>query len=99
MLYSIVLRDAPGSAQARKDHHDGHIAHFRAHKARLALAGPLSSDAGEPVGSLVVIKADSEADARAFIQADPFFDAGVWEDIFIAKLKASTVDAEALTQP
>jgi len=96
MLYSIVLTDAPNSDAARKAHHDGHISHFKAHKDQLALAGPLMGDDDASVGSLVVIDCDSEAAARAFIEADPFFDAGVWENIFIAKLKASIVDTDKL---
>lgn len=97
MLYSIVLRDAPNSGDARTAHHAEHIAHFKKHKAQLALAGPLSGDDGAAVGSLVIIESDSAQSARAFIEADPFFGAGVWADVFIAKLKTSTVDAEKLT--
>ena len=96
MLYSLVLKDAQGSDAARKTHHEGHVAHFKAHKAQLALSGPLTDDQGNAIGSLVVIACDSEAAARAFIEADPFFDAGVWESVFIAKFKASIVNAEKL---
>lgn len=89
MLYAICVLDAPDSGNARAAFHDAHLAHFRAHKDRIALAGPLSTDTGTSAGSLVVIEADSEADARTFIQGDPYFAESVWKDITIARFKAS----------
>lgn len=93
MLYAITLTDAPDSDSPRKEHHAGHIAHFGANKAKIALAGPLSDDNGESVGSLVVFEAESAEDAQAFIEGDPFYDAGVWQNVMVAKLKASIFDA------
>lgn len=97
MLYCITLQDAGGSDVARKEHHEGHMSHFKAHRDQLALAGPLSNDDGVSIGSLVVIDCESEEAARAFIQRDPFYDAGVWKEVFVAKLKASIVDAKKLS--
>lgn len=97
MLFAIVTRDAPGSDAARKTHHEAHIAHFKAHKDLIALAGPLSDESGASAGSLVVVDMETHELARAFIEADPFFPAGVWNDIQITSLKASIVN-DALLQ-
>lgn len=93
MLFAIVLNDAVGSDAARQEHHAGHVAHFGAHKANIALAGPLADEQGDSVGSLVVYQADTEQDARDFIQGDPFYDAGVWKEVSITRFKASIHDA------
>lgn len=89
MLYMIMVRDQAESEAARQQHRDGHLAHFAAHKSRIALAGPLNDDDGRSVGSLVIYDTESEAAARAFIRADPFYDAGVWQGPVIASFKGS----------
>lgn len=97
MLYTIVLQDNPGVDAARAQHRDGHLAHFKAHKARLALSGPLLAEDGTSKGSLVIVEAETAAQAEAFIKADPFYDANVWGDVSISQLKASLFDATKFT--
>lgn len=86
-LFAIIAYDRPGSDELRVEHRDGHIAHFRAHAGKIAVAGPMS---GGISGSLVIFRAESESEARAFIQGDPFWAAGVWDRIEIAIFKAGT---------
>lgn len=89
MLYAIIVRDRDDTELARQQHRDGHLAHFSKHKDQIALAGPLSADDGRSVGSLVIFEAESEAEAGAFIRADPFYGAGVWADPVIARIRGS----------
>lgn len=84
-LFAIMAFDAPDTDDLRVQHRDGHLAHFKAHADRIAVAGPMG--AGAP-GSLVIFECDNEAEARAFIEGDPFYGAGVWERITIASFKA-----------
>lgn len=86
-LFAILAMDAPDVADLREDHHAEHVAHFKAHAQNLALAGPLSS---EQSGSLVIYRAASEEQARTFIEADPFFPAGVWKEIKIYDFRAAS---------
>lgn len=44
---------------------------------KLAASGPFSDDSG----ALIIYEAESEAEARALIQADPFRQAGVFQEI------------------
>jgi len=97
MLYAITTTDNPGSEDERARFRDGHLSHFKAHKGSIALSGPLSDEAGSPVGSLVVFEADRLADARAFIEGDPFFKEGVWSHINVACFKASIHAADMLS--
>jgi uncharacterized protein YciI len=78
--FAILAMDGPDSAGLRQQHREGHLAHFRANADKLAVAGPLT---GDQAGSLVIVRAESEAEAEAFIRQDPFHHAGVWESIQI----------------
>lgn len=86
-LFAILAMDAPNVAELREAHHADHVAHFKAHAQNLALAGPLG---GEQSGSLVIYRAASEEEARTFIEGDPFFPAGVWNEIKIYDFRAAS---------
>lgn len=88
-LFAIIAYDGPGDDGARASHHDGHVAHFKAHKDKIAVSGPLS---GPLSGSLVIYKAETLEEARTFIESDPFFPAGVWERVEVTNFKASMGD-------
>ena len=88
-LFAIIARDAADTADARAKHREGHLAHFKAHADMIAVAGPLS---GAGSGSLVIYRAANEDQARAFIEADPFNVAGVWDEIEIFAFRAGAGD-------
>jgi uncharacterized protein YciI len=88
-LYAIIADDAPGSAAPRTAHLAAHLAHVETVLDRIAVAGPLRDAAGAMVGSLLIVHAETEADARAFLEADPYFAAGVWGSIRIQPFRAS----------
>lgn len=86
-LFAIIAYDRAGSEDARARCREGHLAHFRAHSGRLAVAGPMS---GSTTGSLVIYMAQSEEEARVFIEGDPFYSAGVWDRIEVLNFKAAS---------
>lgn len=88
-LYAIIARDAPGSAAARQSARDDHFAHIETIIDRIAIAGPLKDEAGAFTGSLVIVEAESEADARALYERDPYHRAGVWAEAQIAPFTAA----------
>jgi len=64
-----------------------HLAHIETVIDRIKIAAPLhDEDEAEFVGSMLVVTANDIADARAFIEADPYFRAGVWREVVIDKL-------------
>lgn len=85
MLFAVDCRDAEGSAPLREQHLAAHLAHVEGNMSRYRVAGPLKSAAGETVGSLLIIEAADEEDARRFIESDPYFAAGVWRDLGIER--------------
>jgi uncharacterized protein YciI len=87
MLYVITGKDAPGSLEARRRVRAEHLARARvlADAGRMILGGPCPAiDSPDPgpagfSGSVIVAEFDSLADARAWIAADPYVSAGVFE--------------------
>lgn len=71
-FYALIARDVDGARRERA--RPAHIEHLdRLDEAgRLRHAGPLLNDAGEAVGSLIILEADSLAEAKATFARDPY---------------------------
>lgn len=88
MLYVIYGLDAPGSAEHRTRVRPQHLERVKElhRQGRIAMVGPLPAvDAptteGGVVGSLIVAEFDSLEAARAWIDADPYVQAGVYASV------------------
>jgi len=81
-LFAFYCRDGENSASLRERLLAGHLAHIEGNIEKFAIAGPLK-DGEDTVGSLVVIKAEDEAEARSIFQGDPYYEAGVWQSIHV----------------
>ncbi|MHA7819798.1 MAG: YciI family protein [Erythrobacter sp.] len=79
-LFAFYCLDAENSASLREKLLADHLAHIEAHIEDFAVAGPLK-ERETTIGSLVVIKAEDEAEARAKFEADPYFAGGVWKSV------------------
>jgi uncharacterized protein YciI len=91
-FYAIILRDRPGATATRMEKLKEHLAHVEEHLDRLAVAGPLRDEAGGFTGSLLIVKADDEAAARALLQSDPYYRADIWSDIEVRAFGAVAGD-------
>ncbi len=95
MWYVIFSQDVENSLPLRMQVREQHLARLRELDAegRLLVAGPNpaidSEDPGEAgfTGSTVIAKFDSLADAKAWADADPYIDAGVYKDVIIKPFK------------
>ena len=91
MWYVIEGRDRPDSLDARKAARPAHLGRLQGllDAGRLRLAGPLPAiDAEDPgpagfTGSLIVAEFASLAEARAWADADPYVDAGVYASVTV----------------
>jgi len=82
MLYACICTDKPGASELRQQTRETHLAHLREHHSAIVSAGPLLSADGEtPIGSLLIVEANSVDDARAMMEADPYAKAGVFARI------------------
>lgn len=77
--FMIAAWDAPGSPERRAGALADHFAHIEAQMESIAVAGPLKDAGGASIGSLLIFKARTAAEAEALLLADPYSKAGVWE--------------------
>ena len=95
MWYMIHGIDRPDSLEGRKAARPDHLARLEALRdaGRLRLAGPLPAmDSEDPgpagfTGSLVVAEFASLAEARAWADADPYLEAGVYARVDVRSFK------------
>jgi uncharacterized protein YciI len=95
MLYAIIAQDRDNSLQDRLAARPSHLERLTAlrDEGRLILAGPHpaidSEDPGEAgfSGSLVVAEFDSLEDAQAWADADPYVEAGVYQQVTVKPFK------------
>ena len=90
-LFAFHCRDGADSAALRQQALAAHLAHIEAHIDEYAVAGPLV-ESDRTVGSLLVIKAADPAEARARLEADPYFIAGVWDRVTLDEFRAVAGD-------
>lgn len=77
--FSIFAWDRPGIAVLREETRSAHFRHIETVIDQIAIAGPIRNEEGQNIGSLLVLKAASPAEAEAIFRADPYFKAGIWE--------------------
>ncbi len=95
MFYSIICEDTENSLEKRLAARPAHLARLQQlkHEGRLLLAGPNPAiDSEDPgaagfSGSLIVAQFDSEQEATAWADADPYIEAGVYARVTIKPFK------------
>jgi|TARA_R110001632_G_scaffold7435_1_gene29661 uncharacterized protein YciI len=95
MLYSIIGEDVTNSLSARLKARPAHLARLEAlnSEGRLILAGPNPAiDSNNPgdagfTGSVVIAEFSSLEEAKAWADADPYMDAGVYKNVTIKPFK------------
>ena len=77
--------DHPGlqSKRLRDENAQAHFAHIEAIIDDVLVAGPVRNDAGETIGSMIIFRADSDGEARALLNRDPYAQADIWASVEI----------------
>ncbi|HET6521057.1 MAG TPA: YciI family protein [Geminicoccaceae bacterium] len=83
MDFVITCLDKPGSLALRTANRPAHLDYLKAAGVALKLAGPMLSEDGQPIGSVLVVEAADAAGARAFADEDPYAKAGLFERVTI----------------
>ncbi|MCF6368852.1 YciI-like protein [Rhizobium halophilum] len=83
MLFAFLCTDKPGHLSVRMETRPAHLDHLDRLNAEgtLKMAGPFLDDDGKPNGSLVIVEAEDMAAARALAEADPYYQAGLFEKV------------------
>lgn len=95
MWYAIISEDVADSLERRRGAREAHLARINqlVDEGRVLIAGPHPAVDGEDpgeagfTGSLVVADFPTLADARAWADADPYIDAGVYARVVVKPFK------------
>lgn len=82
MPYVLICKDAPGKLAVRKANREAHLA-YAGESGVVTLGGPLLDEAGEMIGSMIVLDVASRAEAEGFAAADPYALAGLFQSVEI----------------
>ncbi|MBK8839977.1 MAG: YciI family protein [Hyphomonadaceae bacterium] len=79
-LYVFHGLDKPGALELRKATRQTHLDWLASLSPRVKIGGPmLAEDGATPVGSMLVLEADSLEAAKAEYARDPYNAAGLWQ--------------------
>ncbi|MEM8986095.1 MAG: YciI family protein [Pseudomonadota bacterium] len=84
MLFAITCTDGPKGAEARATVRPDHLEYLKSAGDAVKLAGALLDAAGEkPIGSLIIVEADTLDAAHAFADDDPYAKADAFAKVDI----------------
>lgn len=82
-VYAIICTDHRDSLELRKKTRDDHLAYLRSTGVVVKFGGALLDENGQPEGSLLVIACESQAEAEAFANQDPYAKAGLFSSVAV----------------
>lgn len=85
MLFALLCEDRPDAGPLRADTRAAHLDHLKGLGAALRFAGPFLDADGKPTGSLLVVEAASEDEARRLADADPHARAGLFATVTVRR--------------
>lgn len=92
MAYFIETWDKPDHQQVRQAYRPAHLVFLETHKNLLLACGAkLEEDGRDAGGGVYIVDVASRAEADAFIQADPFWQANLFEKIRISRWRKAYV--------
>jgi hypothetical protein len=85
MLFIVSGRDHQDGLEHRLAVRPRHRAHYEALGDDLVLSGPYLDAKGDPIGSMIIIRRDSQAAAEAYAAADPFVTEKVFASLTVSR--------------
>lgn len=93
MPFLIETYDKPDHQALRLSTRDAHLEYLDSHVSQLIACGAKLSDDGEAAhGGIYLVAVESRDEAEAFIEADPFFRAGLFERVEISRWRKAYLD-------
>ncbi|MGB0660580.1 MAG: YciI family protein [Mangrovicoccus sp.] len=86
MLYTLICLDKPGALEIRKANREAHLAYIN-DTGVVEQAGPFLDDEGAMIGSLVVLKVETQEAAQDWANGDPYAKAGLFDSVQIMPWK------------
>jgi len=96
MLWAISRVAAPNFAAMREKGLQPHLDYLHSQKGILVVSGAtLTDDGREVTGSLLIVNVGSRAEARAFVDGDPFQRAGMFTNLSITRMRKGQWNPQA----
>lgn len=92
MHYLVICRDVANGPAIRAANRPKHLAHHDAiaKDKRVMIAGPITpGPLDQATASVFILEAKSPEDARAYVELDPYYQAGLWREISIEPFLAA----------
>jgi uncharacterized protein YciI len=96
MHFMLLGYDKPDALELRKATRPSHIDYLNGKLGKMLIGGPLLDAQGNPCGSMLVVEAASEADARAMFDEDPYVQAGLFATTTVTPYRLVFFDHEAV---
>ncbi len=88
MQFIMIAHDKAGALPLRMATRPAHLDYCqRAIGRNLLFGGPLLTEDGNPRGSVLVVEAADEAEARRLFENDPYMGVGLFEDVTITRFR------------
>jgi uncharacterized protein YciI len=78
VVYTFICKDGPDGTRLRQEHLAAHLAWVEPQWRRYAMAGPIRNAQNTMIGSVFMIWGADLDEARAVVEGDPYFKAGVY---------------------
>ena len=88
--FILLCHDKADSLPLRQETRERHLDYIAEKGSAVLLAGPMLNENGQPVGSMLVIDAADAEAAQRFAQADPYAEAGLFENVEIKPYRIVT---------
>jgi uncharacterized protein YciI len=85
MLFIVSGRDHANGLEHRLQVRPRHRAYYEALGTDLVLSGPYLDDKGDPIGSMIIIRRESQAAADAYVASDPFVTEKVFNSVSVSR--------------
>ena len=87
--FILTCIDKPDSTEVRMGAREAHLAYVRARLDQVKLGGPLLDDAGQMIGSMLILEAPDRAAVEAFAKDDPYGLAGLFDRVEIQPFRVT----------
>jgi uncharacterized protein YciI len=96
MLWAISRVAAPNFAAMREKGLQAHLDYLHSQRSILVVSGAtLTDDGNEVIGSLLIVNVNRRAEAKAFVDGDPFTMAGMFTNVTITRMRKGQWNPQA----
>jgi uncharacterized protein len=87
-MFVVHCKDKPGAAHIRAETRPAHVEYLKSNLDRIIVAGPVQTEDREGmIGSVLILDFPNRDELDAFLAADPYAKAGLFESVTVLPWK------------